>query len=68
MVFPDPGLGQNPSKTSKWAKFANKGHDVALEFFSKRRYTGRLLVDGRILTLSEATKKFVASEPKTSSN
>ena len=60
-------LEQNPSKTSKWAKFANKGHHVAWEFGANRRYTGRMLVDGDILTPSQATKKFLAAEPKTSS-
>ena len=60
-------LEQNPSKTSKWAKFARQGHDVAWEFGANRRYTGRMLVDGAILTPSEATKKFLATEPKTSS-
>ena len=59
-------LEQNPSKISKWAKFAKKGHDVAWEFGANRRYTGRMLVDGVILTPAEATKKFFAAEPKTS--
>ena len=44
-----------------------KGHDVAWEFGPNRRYTGRMLVDGVILTPSEATKKFFAAQPKTSS-
>ena len=52
-------LEQNATKTSKWAKFAAKGHDVAWEFGANRRYTGRLLIDGEILTPSEATKKFL---------
>ncbi len=60
-------LEQNSSKTSKWAKFAKEGHDVAWELGANRRYTGRMLVDGVILTPSEATKKFLAAEPKTSS-
>jgi hypothetical protein len=60
-------LEQNPSKTSQWAKFAKKGHDVAWEFGANRRYTGRMLVDGDILTPSQATKTFLAAEPKTSS-
>jgi hypothetical protein len=60
-------LEQNPSKTSKWAKFASKGHEVAWEFGTNRRYTGRMLVDGNILTPSEATKTFLAPWSKTSS-
>jgi hypothetical protein len=58
-------LEQNPSKTSKWANFAKRGHDVAWEFGDNRRYTGRMLVDGDILTPGEATKRFLA--PKTKS-
>jgi hypothetical protein len=58
-------LEQNPSKTSKWAKCAKKGHNVAWEFGSNRRYTGRMLVDGDILTPAEATKKFLTAKSKT---
>ena len=60
-------LEQNATKTSKWAKLAGKGHDVAREFGANRRYTGRMLVDGAILTSSEATKKFLTAGPKTPS-
>jgi hypothetical protein len=56
-------LEQNATKTSKWAKLASKGHDVAWEFGANRRYTGRMLVDGGILTPSEATKKFLTGGP-----
>lgn len=59
-------LEQNATKTSKWAKLASKGHDVAWEFDTNRRYTGRMLVDGEILKPSEATKKFFTAQPKTS--
>ena len=55
-------LEQNATKTSKWAKFAGKGHDVAWEFGANRRYTGRMLVDGAILTPAEATKKFLTAK------
>jgi hypothetical protein len=69
--FPDEDgrfwLEQNATKTSKWAKLAGKGHDVAWEFGANRRYTGRMLVDGEILTPSEATKKFLTAGSKTSS-
>jgi hypothetical protein len=57
-------LEQNATKTSKWAKLASKGHDVAWEFGLDRRYTGRMLIDGAILTPSEATKKFLTAVPK----
>ena len=59
-------LEQNPSKTSKWAKFAKEGHHVAWEFGSNRRYKGRMLVDGDILTPAEATKKFLNAKSRTS--
>jgi hypothetical protein len=59
-------LEQNASKTSKWAMLASNGHEVAWEFGANRRYTGRMLVDGAIVTPSEATKKFLTAKPKTS--
>jgi hypothetical protein len=40
---------------------------VAWEFGANRRYTGRMLINGEILTPSEATKKFLTAAPKTSS-
>jgi hypothetical protein len=52
-------LEQNATKTSKWAKFASQGHDVAWEFGTNRRYTGRMLIDGGIYTPAEATRKFL---------
>ena len=53
-------LEQNPAKASKWAKLATEGHEVAWEFEkSGGGYTGRILIDGEIYTMSEATKKFV---------
>lgn len=53
-------LEQNASKPSKWGKFAREGHDVAWEFDgSGGSYTGRMLIDGEILTPSEATKKYL---------
>ena len=53
-------LEQNPDKTSKWAKLARKGHEIAWEFAGPSgAYTGRMLIDGKIYTPSEATKKFL---------
>jgi hypothetical protein len=52
-------LEQNATKRSKWAVLASEGHDIAWEFGANRSYTGRMLVDGEILTPSEATKKFL---------
>jgi hypothetical protein len=53
-------LEQNAAKPSKWGKFAREGHDVAWEFAgSGGAYTRRMLIDGQILTPSEATKKFL---------
>lgn len=53
-------LEQNASKTSKWAKLAREGHEVAWEFENPGgSYTGRMLIDGEIYTPSEATKRFL---------
>jgi hypothetical protein len=53
-------LEQNAAKSSKWAKLAREGHDVAWEFAgSGGAYTGRMLIDGEIYTPAEATKKFL---------
>ena len=53
-------LEQNPAKNSKWAKLAREGHEMAWEFAKPGgAYTGRLLIDGTIYTISEATKKFL---------
>jgi hypothetical protein len=61
-------LEQNSTKSSKWAKFAREGHDVAWEFESAGgAYTGRMLIDGEIYTPSEATKKFLQPKSGTSS-
>jgi hypothetical protein len=52
-------LEQNAAKSSKWGKFARVGHSVAWEFTSAGGgYSGRILVDGEIYTVAEATKKF----------
>jgi len=53
-------LEQNSAKGSKWAKLARKGHDVAWEFERPRgTYSGRILIDGEVYTVSEATHKFL---------
>ena len=58
-------LEQNKSKSSKWAEFARKGHEVAWEFAQAGGdYTGRMLIDGEIYTPGEATKKFLAGAKK----
>jgi hypothetical protein len=51
-------LEQNAKKRSKWSQLARDGHDVAWEFAKEGGYTGRMLIDGEILTPSEATSKF----------
>jgi hypothetical protein len=55
-------LEQNPTKKTQWAKLARDGHHVAWEFEPGGGYTGRMLIDGEILTPSEATKKFLKSD------
>jgi hypothetical protein len=53
-------LEQNPNKSSKWAKLAREGHEIAWEFDSPDgSYTGRMLIDGELYTPSEATRKFL---------
>ena len=52
-------LEQNTGKQSRWAKFAREGHDVAWEMDAGGGYSGRMLIDGEIMTPSDATKKFL---------
>lgn len=53
-------LEQNSAKASKWAKLAREGHEVASEFKKPGGgYTGRILIDGEIYSMAEATKKFL---------
>ena len=51
---------QNRAKNSRWAKLAREGHDIAWEFENRVRggYTGRVLIDGEILTAKDAYKRF----------
>jgi hypothetical protein len=52
-------LEQNSAKASKWAKLARQGHQIAWEFDSSGgAYTGRLLIDGQVYSVSEATRQF----------
>ena len=55
-------LEQNAHKTSKWARLAREGHDIAWEFGANRRYTGRMLIDGNVYTPAEATKTFLKQD------
>lgn len=53
-------LEQNPAKPSNWAKLAREGHEVAWEYDGPGgAYTGRMLINGEILTPSDATKRFL---------
>ena len=54
-------IEQNPTKRTKWAKLAREGHSVAWDFAEGGAYSGRMLVDGEILTPAEATKNFLRS-------
>ena len=58
-------LEQNAAKRSKWAKLARDGHDVAWEFAKEGGYSGRMLIDKKILSTSEATMKFLQKADKT---
>jgi len=49
-------IEQNSTKNSRWAKLAREGHEVAWEFENREGggYTGRILIDGEIMTAKEA--------------
>ena len=55
-------LEQNAAKRTKWAKLARDGHAIAWEFAKEGGYSGRMLVDGEILTPAEATKKLLKAD------
>ena len=56
-------LEQNDAKQSQWAKLARAGHAIAWEFDNPGgSYTGRLLIDGKVYTTSEATKEFLKAQ------
>lgn len=58
-------LEQNPAKSSKWARLAREGHDVAWEFDKHGGgYTGRILIDGQIHSTSEATKRYLRTSDR----
>lgn len=53
-------IEQNAAKKSKWAKLAREGHEIAWEFESPGgSYTGRILIDGEVYAVNEATKRFL---------
>jgi len=54
-------IEQNPAKNSRWAKLARKGHAVAWEFENREGggYTGRIQVDGEIMTAKNAQERFL---------
>jgi hypothetical protein len=53
-------LEQNSAKASKWAKLARQGHEIAWEFGNPGgSYTGRIIIDGEIMTPKEATRRFL---------
>ena len=51
---------QNRAKNSRWGKLAREGHDVAWEFENRERggYTGRVLIDGEVMTAKDAYQRF----------
>ena len=55
-------IEQNPAKHTKWAKLAREGHSIAWEFATGGGYSGRMLVDGGILTPAKAYKKFLGKQ------
>lgn len=58
-------LEQNKSKASKWASLGKKGYSMAWEFDGPGgQYTGRMLIDGEVYTISDATKKFLQKTGK----
>jgi hypothetical protein len=49
---------QNASKSSKWAKLARKGHEIAWGLDSPDRvYTGCLLIDGHVYTTAGGARR-----------
>src|SRR5215467_5109033 len=53
-------LEQNAAKASRWGKLARQGHEIAWEFgTSGGHYTGRMLVDGEVMTPKEAVERFL---------
>ena len=46
-------------KSSPWTRLAKKGHEIWWEFHrdGDRRYTGRLIIDDQLYTVSEAKKR-----------
>lgn len=55
-------IEQNPKKSSRWAKLAREGHDIAWEFENREGggYTGRILVDGEVMSAKQAHERFLS--------
>lgn len=53
-------IEQNTIKNSPWTRLAKKGHELWWEIHrgGDRRYTGRLIIDDQLYTVSEAKKVF----------
>ena len=56
--------GTELSEEIKRAKLAREGHAVAWEFAKEGGYSGRMLIDGEVLSPSEATRKFLQKTDK----
>lgn len=52
-------IEQNRDKDSEWAAAAKRGHEIAWEFAADdhKAYTGRVLLDGQVLTVDAARRK-----------
>jgi hypothetical protein len=56
------GSNRTRAKNSRWAKLAREGHDVAWEFENREGggYTGRILIDGEIMSAKQAHERFLS--------
>jgi len=50
---------QNPRTGSLFARAARLGHKIAWEFSPKGDYTGRVYLDGKVLSREEARQKLL---------
>ena len=55
-------IEQNPKKNSRWAELAREGHDIAWEFEKDEGggYTGRILIDGEVMSVRQAHERFLS--------
>ena len=55
-------IEQNSVKKSRWGKLAREGHEIAWEFENRESggYTGRILIDGEVMTAKDAHKRFLS--------